>query len=314
MKVKVIQYRHLGILVIVSLIVAACATVPYSNPSPSEKPLVPQEEISLTVKANGPWRSSGVLVKKDYQYQITATGRWKQGTWFWDPWVGPDGVGGHTVFNIVKGFTDATLIGRIGEGTPFAVGGSLLLKPDQEGLLQFKMNKSVADGDATGKVDVTIKNIRGGSPVASALTDNPPPSASPGKELPKIAVWDLAPRNTPLTHAQELTSILVSEIARIKKYEVYSQENVRTLAGWTEERMKLGCTSTQCLTALGQMDVAKLISGSVGKIGDTYSISLNLFDTQNAKAQNAVSELCSSENELIGMVKKAVRNLLTDSP
>ena len=121
---------------------------------------------------------------------------------------------------------------------------------------------------------------------------------------------DLAARKTPTAHAQELTSILVSEITQIRKYEVYSQENVRTLAGWTEERMKLGCTSTQCLTALGQMDVAKLVSGSVGKIGDTYTISLNLFDTQNAKAENAVSEFCRSENELIISAQAAVKKLL----
>ena len=74
--------------------------------------------------------------------------------------------------------------------------------------------------------------------------------------------------------------------------------------------MKLGCTSTQCLTALGQMDVAKLISGSVGKIGDTYSISLNLFDTQNARAENALSEFCRSENDLISVLQQTVRKLL----
>jgi hypothetical protein len=130
------------------------------------------------------------------------------------------------------------------------------------------------------------------------------------KDLPKIAVWDLAARETKAAYAQELTSILVSEIARKKMFEVYSQENIRTLAGWTEERMKLGCTSTQCLTALGQMDVTKLISGSVGKIGDTYSISLNLFDTQNARAENALSEFCRSENELISVLQQAVGKLL----
>jgi hypothetical protein len=135
-------------------------------------------------------------------------------------------------------------------------------------------------------------------------------SVSFAKELPKVAVWDLVFREVKQTYAQELTSILVSEITKLKKYEVYSQENVRTLAGWTEERMKLGCTSTQCLTALGQMDVAKLISGSVGKIGNRYSISLNLFDTQNAKSENAVSEFCRSEDELIDLVQAAVRKLL----
>jgi hypothetical protein len=135
-------------------------------------------------------------------------------------------------------------------------------------------------------------------------------SVSSGKDLPKIAVWDLSPGDIKPVYAQDLTSILVSEITKLGKYEVYSQENVRTLAGWTAERMTLGCTDTKCLTALGQMDISKLISGRIGKIGNRYSVSLNLFDTQNAKAENAVSELGRSEDELIDLVQLAVKRLL----
>jgi formylglycine-generating enzyme required for sulfatase activity len=136
------------------------------------------------------------------------------------------------------------------------------------------------------------------------------PWVAAAKDLPKVAVWDLAARETKPGYAQELTSILVSEISKMGKFEVYSQENVRTLAGWTAEKMKLGCTSTQCLMALGQMDVAKLISGSVGRIGNRYSVSLSLFDTQNAKAEKSLSEFCGSEDELIELVQKTVRQLL----
>ncbi|MBM4334125.1 MAG: DUF1566 domain-containing protein [Deltaproteobacteria bacterium] len=131
-----------------------------------------------------------------------------------------------------------------------------------------------------------------------------------GKELPKIAVWDLTYGDIKPAYAQDLTSILVSEISRLGKYEVYSQENVRTLAGWTAERMQLGCTDTKCLTALGQMDIAKLISGRVGKIGNRYSVSLNLFDTQNARAEKSVSEFGRSEDELIDLVQVALGKLL----
>jgi sulfatase modifying factor 1 len=140
------------------------------------------------------------------------------------------------------------------------------------------------------------------------------PSLSDGKELPKMAVWDLEPRNTPETHARELTSFVVSEITKLKKFEVYSQENVRTLAGWSAERMKLGCTDTRCLLALGQMDIAKLISGSVGKIGKRYTVSLNLFETQKARAENAISKTCESEDELIELIQASVRELLGESP
>jgi hypothetical protein len=139
-------------------------------------------------------------------------------------------------------------------------------------------------------------------------------SVSPGKDLSKLAVWDLSAREVKATYAQELTSILVSEISKLGRYEVYSQENVRTLAGWTAERMSLGCTDTKCLTALGQMDVTKLISGSVGRIGDTYSISLNLFDTQKVKAERSISEFCRTENELIGLLQQGVRKLLSAAP
>jgi hypothetical protein len=124
-------------------------------------------------------------------------------------------------------------------------------------------------------------------------------SISFGKELPKLAVWDLEGREVKATYARELTSIMVSEISKLEIYEVYSQENIRTLAGWTAEKMKLGCTDTKCLLALGQIDIAKLISGSVGKIGNTYSISLNLFDTQDSKAEKAISEFCRTEDELL---------------
>jgi hypothetical protein len=77
--------------------------------------------------------------------------------------------------------------------------------------------------------------------------------------------------------------------------------------------MQLGCTDSKCLTALGQMDVGKLISGSVGKIGDRYSISLDLFDTQNARSENSISEFCRSENELIELLQMTVRRLLASS-
>ena len=104
------------------------------------------------------------------------------------------------------------------------------------------------------------------------------PPLPAAKELPKIAVWDLAPRNTPATHAQELTSFLVSEITKLKKYEVYSQDNVRTLAGWTAERMQLGCTETKCLTALGQMVITTcVICYFTGKLGGSRSCYIGII-------------------------------------
>ena len=140
-----------------------------------------------------------------------------------------------------------------------------------------------------------------------------PPAISIAKELPKIAVWDLISSDIKATYAQDLTSILVNEVTKLGKYEVYSQENVKTLAGWTAERLTLVCIDTKCLTALGQMDIFKLISVTVGKIGTRYTVYLNLFDTQNAKLEKAISEFCQAEDELTELMQMAVRKLLGES-
>ena len=280
------------------------------------------KETTANVLANADeWRNSGVIVKKGLKYKLTATGSWSAG-----PLCGQteaDGLGAATLCYggsstyLGKG-SASMLIGKIGEsGSPFPVGNALELTAPKDGILFFRINDTpLWMADNSGSVEVLTSLVGSSPPPLRPPAQESISSASlePGKDLPKLAVWDLIPRDTRATTTQELTSILVSEITKLRKFEVYSQENVRTLAGFTEERMKLGCTSTQCLTALGQMDVSRLVSGSVGKIGDTYSVSLNLFNTQNAKAQNAVSEFCRSENELIEMIQKAVRNLLNAHP
>lgn len=62
-------------------------------------------------------------------------------------------------------------------------------------------------------------------------------SLSISKEIPKIQVWDLTAGNINLSYAQDLTSILVREIAKLGDYEVYSQEDVWTLTVRRDNRV-----------------------------------------------------------------------------
>jgi hypothetical protein len=48
----------------------------------------------------------------------------------------------------------------------------------------------------------------------------------------------------------------------------------------------------------------------ISKIGDRYSLSLNIFDTQNAKSERTVSEFCQSENELLELITQRCKKLL----
>jgi len=312
MCMREIPQRHTWIklsVAILCLFASACvgAALPSQRPY-SQIPLEKDVHKQVAVSASGPWQDSGIMLQTGDDFFIDAKGTWSGGLG-WES--GPRGAIGPDIGRIYPGEPAATaLIGKIGSGSPFTVGDQYLGKASQDGNLFLRINDPTTwDNSGQLAVDIYVQT-KGKGLIPGMATSPAKPEERGTGDLPKMAVWDLAARNTPITHAQELTSILVSEITKIRKYEVYSQENVRTLAGWTEERMKLGCTSTQCLTALGQMDIAKLVSGSVGKIGDTYTISLNLFDTQNAKAENAVSEFSRSENELISSMQIAVKKLL----
>jgi len=49
-----------------------------------------------------------------------------------------------------------------------------------------------------------------------------------------------------------------------------------------------GCTTTECAVEVGKMlNVQKMISGSIGKIGRTYTIDLSLIDVKTAQIENS---------------------------
>ncbi|MBA4394846.1 MAG: hypothetical protein C0407_14945 [Desulfobacca sp.] len=140
------------------------------------------------------------------------------------------------------------------------------------------------------------------------------PSISPAKELPKMAIWDLEAKEVTPAFAKDLTSILIKEIIKVEIYAVYTQENIQTITGWTEQEKILGCSNPQCLTALGQKDIAKLISGSVGKSGDRYVLTLSLFDAKKTITERTVSEFCQSDDQRIELVQISVKKLFKEQP
>ena len=273
------------------------------------------EERDCQILASGGWQFTGYTVNAGDVLRITA-----DGTVQLDPILLPNITAQGIRWGLNSIYPDwlhGTLIARVGRnGSPFLVGTGVTAPVEDSGRIYMRVNDDYTRDNDRG-FTVRLKVISSKMPVegqeqakASVQDKTPQPAPKNGKAITKIVVWDLEGREVKETYAKELASILVSEIVKLRVYEVYSKENVRALAGWTEERMKLGCTNTQCLTALGQMDIAKLVSGSVGKIWDIYTISLNLFDTQNGKAENAVSEFGRSENELIHLMQTAVKKLL----
>jgi len=100
-----------------------------------------QQEVRLRVLAEADeWLDSGAIVRVGQQYTIEASGQWSGGVICGT--TGPDGMGASQicVCRIVPGWSISTLLARINDGVPFAVGNEYTFVATQEGTLQFHIN------------------------------------------------------------------------------------------------------------------------------------------------------------------------------
>ena len=153
---------RLALLCISVLVVSGCTGINYGDTIHAQD-LTLTDKSEVTVKVlgvAGEWRNSGVKLKKDAKYKITAEGKWSAGALCGV--TGPDGPVGMALCcglgaTYMGSGCASVLIGKIGEnGQPFVVGSSLELTADSEDILFFRINDApLMTGDNTGFVNVT---------------------------------------------------------------------------------------------------------------------------------------------------------------
>ena len=89
---------------------------------------------------------------------------------------------------------------------------------------------------------------------------------------PSVAVLDFEARGIPGYEAETLTERLRTEIATTKAVQLVDRKLLQSIL---EEQglQQSGCTTDECAAEVGQLLGAQyIISGAVGKLGETYSI------------------------------------------
>lgn len=133
-----------------------------------------------------------------------------------------------------------------------------------------------------------------------------------GREL-SFAVFDLKPSGVSAETAQNLTQILSVEIKRVEGTSVIGRDDVMAMLQLEKDKTMLGCIDDiSCVAEIGgALGVEKLVVGDVGKLAETYVISLRLIDAHVVKVDNRVNEsLKGLQDQLIPAVRYAVRRLL----
>ncbi len=132
-----------------------------------------------------------------------------------------------------------------------------------------------------------------------------------GEQL-KLAVMPLSARGVEIATADALTSILSSQLNQIKGISVISQDDIKAMLAKVSMDSAVECTdSMQCVVEIGaSLGLSKLVTGSVGKVKDTYVISIQLIDTRRAEVENRVLESFAGDaEELKNAVKLAAYQL-----
>ncbi|MDT8335850.1 MAG: hypothetical protein RQ753_09135, partial [Desulfurivibrionaceae bacterium] len=134
-------------------------------------------------------------------------------------------------------------------------------------------------------------------------------AAAPPVIIQRLAVMDLEGIGVGDEVAYALSDYLRDEIHVQAGYEVLSREDLEALARRTSLQQQAGsCVDTGCLVDFGKaLGTKYMVAGSISKLGNTYSVSLRLLDTEGDQAgvKNRINERCRcSEDQLFDVIEK----------
>lgn len=135
----------------------------------------------------------------------------------------------------------------------------------------------------------------------------------PEGEALSFAVLDLTAAGVSEDVATNLTQVLSAEIKRIDGATVVGKADIAAMLELEADKAAFGCSDdTACLAEVGgALGVERIVVGHVGKIADSYVVSLRLIATREALVENRVSETFRGlESQTLNAVRYAGRKLL----
>jgi len=131
------------------------------------------------------------------------------------------------------------------------------------------------------------------------------------KSAISVAVIELKDREAGAAVASILTDNLISELSGMNCYELVERERMETILEEQGLQNSGLCDDSACLVRIGGLlGAQKMVTGSIGKLGDVYSLSIRMFDVETAKNDNSITlnKKCKKD-DLVVLLKDAVKQL-----
>ena len=117
---------------------------------------------------------------------------------------------------------------------------------------------------------------------------------------PTVAILDFEGQDISLQEVQTLTERMRSEIGAtnaVRLIERKAIENIMAEQGLAQS----GCVTDECAAEVGQLlGVQYMVNGSIGKLGDKYTIDVKMFSVETGAAERTVS--ATHEGDVSGLL------------
>ena len=146
-----------------------------------------------------------------------------------------------------------------------------------------------------------------------ALLSLPLPAlAADPTKVQQIAVTDLIAVGAPAELAVNLTAVISAEVARYDRFRPIGRREITSLLDVEKQRAFLGCSDDSCLSTLaGGLGVSKILSGQIGRVENSYVLTLQLLDARAARVDASVIQTVPvDQGRLVDAVKRAVTDLI----
>lgn len=134
----------------------------------------------------------------------------------------------------------------------------------------------------------------------------------PSEGQMSFALMNLAALGLDEEEVKNMTQVLSSSLKQIEGARVITQEDIRAMLELEASRQVLGCTDTSCVAEIGAaLGVDRMVTGSVGLMGERYVVSLRLINPREGTVEARVTESFAGDpSQLIPAVRYGGKQLL----
>lgn len=148
---------------------------------------------------------------------------------------------------------------------------------------------------------------------AVALASWAPAAQAEDKPQVRVAVRSFSAKGLEQSTASTLETVFCDALAK-ESYDVLCSEDLNAILTQRQQELGLGqCESDDdCLKSVGEIaHAAKMVTGEVSKVGDTYLISVTMIDVASGRVSSRATEKTTKLEQLLDKVPSVAHKLAT---